>query len=191
MKISDTISVNPGKETLGHVENPSTSIFRNPVIGAESRTRSIDIVKMIFPSALSGSSEFRKYDVPLRTLFSTILIVTGITMLNVPSGIHGNGFAISTICFGALLAIGLFTRPLMLGSAIFYCISGALSLRTGIADMTTFSLMFGCLIFAVIGSGKYSCDSFIRNSIKTHKRKIERKRKENMMGYKAFHQVKF
>ena len=189
MKISDTISVNPGKTAMGHVDTPS-SILRTPVIGAENSHR-VDFVKLFFPASKSGLSEFRKYEVPLRTLFSTILIVTGISMLTISSGIHGTAFAICTLCFGALLGIGMFTRPIMLGASVFYCISGALALRGGMADMTVFSLMFGCLIFAVVGAGKYSCDSLIRHGIMNHKRNIEKKRKETMMSYKVFHQIKF
>ncbi|MCH5235955.1 MAG: hypothetical protein J1E16_11740 [Muribaculaceae bacterium] len=189
MKISDTISVNPGKTALGHVDTQS-SILRNPVIGAEN-SHHLDLVKLLFPASNAGVSEFRKYDVPLRTIFATILIVTGISMLTMPSGIHGVAFAICTLCFGAFLGIGMFTRPIMLGASVFYCISGALALRGGMADMTVFSLMFGCLIFAVVGSGKYSCDTLIRHGIITHKKNNEKKRRENMMSYKAFHNIKF
>lgn len=190
MKIADTISVNPGKNALGHVDTPSTSIFRNPVIGVEA-DHHFNLVKILFPSANSGLSELKKYDVPLRTLFSTILLVTGILMLTVPYGIHGLAFAVCTLAFGVMLAFGLLTRPVMLGAAVFYCVCGALSLRAGTADMTVFSLMFGCLIFGLIGSGKYSCDNFIRHEIVRHKRINDRKRKEKMMSYKAFHHFKF
>lgn len=190
MKISDTISVNPNKNTLGHVENTTSTLFRSSVLGAEAH-HSFDVLKIVFPTTGAGTSEFKKYEVPLRTIFATILIATGITMLTIPFGLHGTAFAICTLCFGGMLALGLFTRPVMLGAAIFYCISGALALRAGSADMTVFCLMFGCLMFAVTGGGKYSCDSFILHSIINHKKSIERKRKENMMGYKIFHQVKF
>ena len=191
MKISDTISVNPRKETLGHVESPSSSIFRSSVLGAESAQHQVDFIKILFPSALAGTNELRKYDVPVRTIFATILLVTGITILESPLGFHGIGFAVTTLCFGTLLALGLMTRPVMLGASIYYCISGALALRSGAADMTVFSLMFGCLIFAFIGSGRYSCDTLIRTCIKRHKKSKERKREESMMSYKAFHQIKF
>lgn len=189
MKIADTISVNPGKTALGHVETPS-SILRSQVAGVEN-SRHIDLVKVIFPTTKSGLSEFSKYDVPLRTIFATILIVTGITLLTMPTVTFASSIAICSLCFGGLLALGLFTRPLMLGASVFYCISGALALRTGVADMTVFALMFGCLIFALTGSGKYSCDTLIRHSILCHKRNSERKRKENMMSYKAFHNIPF
>lgn len=189
MKISDTISVNPGKTALGHVDSSST-ILRNPVLGAET-TGHFDLVKILFPASKAGVSEFSKYEVPLRTLFCTILIVTGITILTNPSGMHDAAFAICTICFGGLLALGILARPIMLGASIFYCISGALALRSGIVDMNVFALMFGCLVFTVAGAGKYSCDSLIRHEILHHKRNKENKRKENLMSYKAFHHLNF
>lgn len=191
MKIADTISVNPGKTTLGHVDTPASSIFRSPVISSEVSHRSKDLLKIIFPTLGGGTMEYKKYEVPLRTIFSTILIVSGITMLSSIGGIHGMGMAICSLCFGAMLAIGLFTRPVMLGAAVYYCICGALSIRTGAIDLSIFSLMFGCLIFGVIGAGKYSCDSALLNACLKHRKISEIKRKENMMSYKAFHHAKF
>lgn len=189
MKIVDTISVNPGKTAMGHVETPSP-ILRKSVLNKDV-TNHVDFVNMIFPASRSGISEFRRFDVPLRTLFATILIVTGISMLTTPYGVHDLAFAICTLVFGALLAIGLLTRPVMLGAAIFYCIAGALELRLGVQDMVVFSLMFGCLIFAVVGAGKYSCDTILRNAIERYKRAMKEKKKENLMSYKAFHQIDF
>lgn len=191
MKIADTISVNPSKTALGHVEAPATTIFRSPVLGTRQSSHNIDLLSMLFPVGKSGFGEYKKYEVPLRTLLSTILIVTGIVGLTATSVGYGIGFAICSICFGAFLAVGLFTRPLMIGAAIYYCITGALAIRSGLTDISVFSLMFGCLVFGVIGSGKYSCDSFIRSSITRHSKNRENKRKQNVMGYKAFHNVKY
>lgn len=191
MKIADTISVNPSKTALGHVEAPATTIFRSQVLGTRQSSHNIDLLSMLFPVGKSGFGEYKKYEVPLRTLLSTILIVTGIVGLTATSVGYGIGFAICSICFGAFLAVGLFTRPLMIGAAIYYCITGALAIRSGLTDISVFSLMFGCLVFGVIGSGKYSCDSFIRSSITRHSKNRENKRKQNVMGYKAFHNVKY
>lgn len=185
MKISDTISVNPGKTALGHVETPSANVFRSQVINSESSS-SIDMSKVLVPSAKMGWNDFRKFELPLRTLLATILLATGITLLSGYTSILGSGFAIATICFGGFLVLGLFTRPVMLGAAVYYCIVGALSLRAGSPEMNVFSMMLGCLIFAVLGGGRYSLDSIIRKGIKNHKRKAEIKHKEEMMGYKAF-----
>lgn len=189
MKITDTISVNPSKTTMGQVEN-AASIFRSPVIDRHS-SLTFDPIKVLFPTTGLGINEYKKYETPLRTLFATILIVTGISMLTSFGLSEGIGFAVCTLSFGAFLALGLLTRPVMLGASIYYCIMGALGLRAGAPDLTVFSLMFGCLIFGVIGAGKYSCDTLIRGAILRNKRASVRRNKENYMGYKAFHKVKF
>ena len=160
------------------------------MLGVETESH-LDFVKLLFPASKSGLNEYKKYDVPLRTIFATILIVTGVTMLTIPNGIHGSGFAITTLCFGGLLALGMLTRPVMLGAAIYYCITGALSIRYGSINLSAFCLMFGCLVFAVVGGGKYSCDTIIRSTILRSKHAHKTKSKENFMGYKAFHNVKF
>ena len=191
MKIADTISVNPSKTTLGHVENPTTSIFRNPVLGVEQHSHSINLLSILFPTNKAGVSEFKKYEVPFRTLLSTILIVTGITGLSAAAGVYNGAVAICSLCFGAFLALGLFTRPVMIGAAVYYCVMGALSIRSGVTDISIFSLMFGCLIFGVIGSGKYSCDAVLRKVIVSHNKAKERKHKDSLMSYKVFHAVKY
>lgn len=188
MKITDTISVNPGKDALGHVESKSANILRASVLGKEAQ--SLSLSQIMFPSVNSGLNEFKKYDVPLRTIFATVLIVTGLTLLTAGTSLHSLGLGIPSLCFGAFLALGFLTRPVMLGASIYYCVCGALSIRSGATDITLFSLMFGCLIFAVVGAGKYSCDTLIRNFIKSSRIHTEKKRKEDMMGYKAFHHAR-
>lgn len=191
MKIADTISVNPSKTALGHVENPTSSIFRSPVIGVEHQAHTFNWLSMVFPTNKSGVTDYKKYEVPLRTLFSTILIVTGITFLTSTSTHINIAFAICSLSFGAILALGLFTRPAMIGAAVYYCVMGALSIRSGAPEVSIFSLMFGCLIFGVLGGGKYSCDALIRKAILRQNKKSEKKSKENVMDYKVFHKVKF
>lgn len=186
MKLTDTISVNPGKTTLGHIETPS-SIFRSPVLKAEE-TKKADVLSIILPSLNSGVKDYKSYALPLRTLFATILIVTGITSIISPLSIHNLGFAVCSICFGSFLACGFLTRPMMCAASVFYCISGALLLRMGITDMTEFCLMFGCLIFCVIGAGKYSIDSIIKSQIRRHNKN---KVKHDLMDYKAFHKFNY
>ncbi|MCH5240379.1 MAG: hypothetical protein J1F38_09150 [Muribaculaceae bacterium] len=187
MKINDTISVNPSKNALGQVETPVSSIFRSQVLREESQTGSIDILQIAFPSTKSGLGEMGKYSVPLRTLFATILIVTGLSFMHIGEV----SLAICSLSFGGFLALGLLTRPVMLGAAVYYCILGALSIRAGVPDISLFSMMFGCLIFGVAGAGKYSCDTIIKTAIKRNKKRHERKMKENYLGYRAFHKVNF
>ncbi|MCH5228021.1 MAG: hypothetical protein J1F16_09455 [Muribaculaceae bacterium] len=186
MKITDTISVNPSKNTLGHIDTPSASVFRSQVLDVEATHNPINLTKVLFPSTTAGLAEYNKYSVPLRTLFATILLVTGITMLTA-SPAQGIGFAICSICFGGALAFGFLTRPIMAGASVFYFITGAIGLRHGITDISVFSLMFGSLIFAALGAGKYSCDNLLRMAISRIKRRNEIKARMNRAGYKAFH----
>lgn len=187
MKIADTISVNPSKTAMGHVETPSNTFFRSRVLGVNNNSHSINVMNLVFPTYKGGMTEYQKYEVPLRTLLATILIATGITFFTSSVSGLNIAFAVCTLCFGSFLALGLLTRPIMLGAAVYYCVTGALALRNGTPDISNFSLMFGCLVFAVIGGGKYSCDTFIRKAIMRHKKQ----NKDNMLGYKAFHKVRY
>lgn len=188
MKINDTISVNPSKTTLGHVEAPASSIFRSHVIERE-QSQGADAFKLAFPTTKATFVDFQKYFVPLRTLFATILIVSGITFLSASTFPFSPALGVCSLCFGGLLALGLLTRPVMLGASIFYCISGALSLRMGAADISIFSLMFGSIIFGIMGAGKYSCDELIRHAVRCNQRNSEKKGRENRLSYKAFHSM--
>ena len=188
MKITDTISVDPGKTALGHIEKSTDSIFRNQVLGTQEH-HSLNIVSVLFPSSAAGSSELRKYSVPLRTVFATILIVTGLVILIKNPSAPAIGYAVCSLSFGGFLALGLLTRPLMAAASVFYCIAGALSIRAGVTDMNTFALMFGCAIFCATGAGKYSCDTLIRKTIRKRSINSEKKRRETRMGYKAFHDM--
>ena len=198
MKATDTISVNPSKTALGHSETPSGAIFRTPVIGADAKSPSLNLMQLVFPTTGAGVNEYKKYAVPLRTLLATILIAFGVTLLTspvatlaAPVSLSPVAFAVCTLAFGAFLALGLFTRPVMAAASLFYCIIGALALRAGTPDLSVFSLMFGCAVFCILGAGKYSCDTLIRRSIMRHKISSTRKHKANCMGYKAFHKVNF
>lgn len=190
MKITDTISVNPSKTAVGHIEMPADSIFRQNVLTSSEETSSLNLAKVIFPTRKAAFGDYAKYSIALRTLFATILIVSGLSMLSAPV-VANTGMAICSLCFGGILALGLITRPLMIGAAAFYCIMGALSIRTGVADPSTFSLMFGCLIFAVLGAGKYSCDDLIRSAIRRNSQKKAHSKSDNDPGYKAFHKVRY
>lgn len=185
MKIVDTISVNPGKSTLGQSEK-TESIFRVSVINKESSPKA-SICSLVLPSENNGLADLRKYALPLRALFSAILIVTGISLIQTAILPFNISVAIVCIIGGSLLALGCFTRPAMLLSAVFLGITSALSLREGVADLSSLSLMFGCLLFSALGSGKYSIDFLIRRSIRSNIRKSKIKKSSNALGYKAFH----
>ena len=190
MKIAETISVNPGKATLGHQESVARNLLRSSVIDNSAEKSSIDILSFIFPSTGSGVTELKKYALPLRALFATILIVTGLTFVENPALIHGSGFGIVEIVIGGLLAIGFLTRPIMAGASVYFAIVAALSIRNGLPDMSTLTLLFGTLLFCVLGSGKYSLDSTMRSLIGRAKKTLRQKKANEAAGYKAFHYAK-
>ncbi|MCH5232761.1 MAG: hypothetical protein J1E78_03910 [Muribaculaceae bacterium] len=184
MKTADIISVNPGKETLGQTTSKSESIFRSSVLNKNYDSKKLSLSALLFPTIGSGSLEFRKYSVPLRTVFATILILTGLASVSTATGI-------CSLIFGGMLAMGLLTRPIMAAAAAFYAIMSALSIRAGISDITSLSLMFGCMVFCILGSGKYSCDYLLRHFLKHYQIKKEKIRREKALTYKAFRYAKF
>ena len=188
MKATDTISVNPGKTTLGHVESTNSSILRANIINRETQASHIDLLSLLFPTTSAGINEFKKYALPLRTLFATILIVGGLTLAQ--TGINPP-FAILEIVFGSMLALGFLTRPAMACASVYFAVVTALSIRAGQPDLTALSLIFGCALFFALGSGKYSLDMLIRSMIKRHQRNAAIRRSANALGYKAFHYAKF
>lgn len=191
MKIADTISVNPGKETLGHSTLPTESIFRQSVLNKEKDKTRTNFLTLLFPTVKSGSSEFVKYSLPLRSVFATILILTGLTTLQSTATTLPFGLSVCSLIFGGFLALGLFTRPVMLGAASYYAVCAALSLRMGNPDMISLCLMFGAMIFSAYGSGKYSCDFLIRQAFRRHKIAVQKKRSQNALSYKAFRYSQF
>ena len=186
MKIADTISVNPGKTTLGHTESRESSLLRANVID-RSQKKPADVMGFLFPTASLGLGDVKKYALPLRILFATILIVSGISFVQTPGAIHALGAGVLEIVFGALLAFGLFTRPAMAGATIYFAVVAALSIRSGVADLSALTLTFGSAFFMLAGSGKYSADFLIRTLVKRARIKNRKNRKNNIMGYKAFH----
>ena len=184
MKIADTISVNPRNTTLGQSEK-ADNMFRVSIINKEASKNSL--FSLAIPSEATGIAEIRKYALPLRTLFASILIVTGISIIQTASLPINTSIAIVEIIGGIFLAFGFLTRPIMLISAIFFGITTALSIRTGNTDFSILSLMFGCLIFSALGSGKYSIDFLNRRAMLRSKRKSKIIKSSRALGYKAFH----
>ena len=187
MKITDTISVNPGKTAVGH-ETLTNSLLRTPVINKENISNHIDLISFICPSTGLGIDAFKKYALPLRCIYATILIIAGLILLEDPMS-KSIALGIIEITTGGFLAVGLLTRPVMIAASLYFIITSALSIRVGATDITTLSLLFGSLLFSAFGSGKYSLDFIIRKAIRKAKRDKIDKCMRNQ-GYKAFHFVR-
>lgn len=186
MKLTDTISVNPGKTALGHVNEEARNLLRANVLKGDVQKERLDLLSFFFPTTSSGLFSVKKYALPLRTLFATILIVGSILMLESNPYAYSAGYAIALMTAGGMLAIGFLTRPVMALTTVFLAIWGALSIRWGRPDMNSFSLMFGSAIFALTGSGKYSCDEALFKVIRKYRKEKEARRKSEGLSYKAF-----
>lgn len=186
-----TISVEPAKLTLADQKNKERNLefLRTNVLEKErNESSSINFMNLVLPLQKTGTGTFNQFSLPMRTVFSALLIIAGMTTLNLSSGTAGSimGLGIVEIILGGFLALGFMTRVSMAVSTMIFAAIGILSLRTGFNDIASFSLMFGSMLFCLTGSGRYSLDFFIRRSI--IRRLAERRRRKNsrMLSYKAF-----
>ena len=189
MELNKTISVEPGKVTLAEKNHKKiTADFLRMSVLDRSESKDLDLTELLFPGKSITYKALQQFYLPLKSVFSAILIILGINMLTVPqvSGGFFTFISIFEIISGVMLGIGLLTRPVMALNSIFMLASGIISLRHGIVDISTFSYMFGSLMFVVLGSGKYSCDYYIRKIFKSLKLKRERMKGKNYMSYRAF-----
>lgn len=193
MKISDTISVDPSKTTLGARNNEAIdTLLRTSVRSFDNAeiSRNSALTTLLFPSARKGLSAFDKFSVPMRSVFASLLIISGITTLQtaIPAAPYFLWSAIIAIAAGAFLALGMFTRTTMGISAIFFAIMGMIALRAGISDPYSFMLMFGCMVFFLTGAGKYSVDECMRKILKRNR--ISKNKKSGIeLSYKAYQEV--
>ena len=191
MNTNKTISVEPGKITLAERKNRerAAEYFRTSILNSETqKIEKINLSKLLFPTQKSANLSFVKYSVPLRSIFSALLIIFGINAIH-SSGLvynHNLSLGILSIIFGGFLGIGLFSRITMALATSMFAITGIIGLRMGIQDMTSFSMMFGSMIFLIMGSGKYSCDTFLRKIM--WKRMINKRNqmRQEALSYKAF-----
>ena len=193
MNTTKTISVEPAKITLADKKNKELAMqfLRTSVLNKDyDHNHKKEILNLLFPTQNLANETFVKFSVPLRTIFSAVLIVSGISYF------EGNGLGIGSlwisileIIFGTFLALGLFSRIVMGGATVIFALTGLIALRHGINDVTAFSMMFGSLIFFVMGAGKYSCDSMIRKYIRKREIIKRRKSQDEYVSYKAFSYV--
>ena len=186
MNTSETISVNPCKTTLASANSELTKkLLRNSIL-EEKAEKHINPIDLIFPTVKAGQISFKKFLVPLRSVFSAILIVNALMIVQTPALANETWLATVEFVLGGCLALGLFSRISMGLGAIFFAIVGALAIRSGFYDITAFMLMFGCIAFFLTGSGKYSCDESLRRFFFHYSIKRNQKEVSKRASYKAF-----
>ena len=189
MNTNKTISVEPGKITLAERKNRerAAEYFRTSILNSETqKIEKINLSKLLFPTQKSANLSFVKYSVPLRSIFSALLIISGILTLQTSNSSAIISIAILSFIFGGFLALGLLTRVIMGASAIMFGLLGIITLREGTPEIQSFLLMFGSLCFFLSGSGKYSIDTIIRKQLLKYSKKNSSK---EASSYKVFHYV--
>lgn len=183
-----TISVEPAKMTLADkkTKEMAAEFIRMKVMDIPSESHNnVQAINLVLPKEADGLHMMKNYYLPLRTIFSALLVISGISMI-----IQGSSILVvfgSIQIFGALtLAIGLFSRITMAISAVLYAIAGIMALRSGMMEVSNFAMMFGAIVFSLCGSGQYSCDKYLRRTLFRKKRNAKRKKSEMALSYKAF-----
>ncbi len=175
MNTSDTLSVDPGRTTLGALHpEMATQFLRKKIISRPySKSGRKNTLDFIFASAAPRSGRIGAALLFLRLAFASILIVSGsfitIGEINPPeTPFPPSAYAISQIAIGAMLALGLFTRFAMAASIATFAIMAGQSIAAGIFTPLTLTLTLASATFLILGSGKYSADFLIRKALILH-----------------------
>lgn len=189
MNISDIISVNPGRLTLGylHPEKAGRLLRKTVIVRNLRNTHKSRYLNAVFTCTAPQADCFGSCMLLFRFLFAALLIVNGSFIASgeiyAPRFMpESSVFSIVEIVAGSLLAIGLFTRPVMTAVAIGLGIMTTEAVAAGVFDSASLAMLFGSVVFVILGSGKYSCDFLIRKAIILRRRKA----KKEEMTYKAF-----
>ena len=178
-----TISVNPANVTLGSkAENAYKKSYLRTNIRNNESSCCFATLSELFLSEKMSNSQIRSINVPLRCVFSAILIITGIYSIN--ANIVWPG--IVEILIGSCLALGFLSKIAMAIGTTIFTITGIISMRAGMPDMEAFTLAFGCAMFFFYGAGKYSLDAQIKHYLKSLRSKRIERANKNDLTYKAF-----
>lgn len=193
MNLSDIISVDPAKTTLGalHPEVASRLLRNSRIYRKVAPPAKRTALNFFFASLAPGVNRFGGYMLLFRCLFAALLIVSGSFILygeiEAPESLMpGHVFAIIEIVAGSMLALGFFNRLASLAVTIMFATVSVTSILHGVFDMQSFLTLFGCLLFLLLGTGKYSCDFLIRKAIIAKAAKRRNRLEQERLTYKAF-----
>ncbi len=193
MNTSDTLSVDPGRTTLGalHPEMATQFLRKKLISRPYSKSGRKNTLDFIFASAAPRSGRIGAALLFLRLAFASILIVSGsfitIGEINPPeTPFPPSAYAISQIAIGAMLALGLFTRFAMAASIATFAIMAGQSIAAGIFTPLTLTLTLASATFLILGSGKYSADFLIRKALILPASRRRRHQKAKRISYQAY-----
>lgn len=205
MTHASVISIDPGKSTLGDLNPAATArTLRYRVLNREAQASASfkHVLNSIFAIGNAGRAQSKGVSLMLvRMLVGTILLFCGLSegfggVLPTPEVLQSAGFVpsletVALLMTGTSLCLGLFTRIMLLASAVCF----GIVFGEGIAAcefMQTAALMFALsLVFAVKGPGRLSMDALIRRSLYSAHRNRARRRAARRLSYEAFRYQNF
>lgn len=193
MNVSNIISVDPAKKTLGEQHPEFTAEFlRNTVVCKQAETQnSHKLLNVLFGSSSPSANRFAGYMLMFRAMFSSLLIVSGAFILSgeilaPASPLAPEALAIGEISVGALLCAGLLTRYAALASTALFLVMTIQSIIAGVFNVQAMMLLYASIGFLVMGAGKYSCDSAISKAFRNYMIRRRERRRQERLSYKAF-----
>lgn len=198
MNLSKTISVDPGKMTLGELHHEADNGFVRKATSTIANTasplpRAKTTRNFLFACSMPTANQYGGRMLMVRWMMGALLVVSGSLILSgniaSPQVITEPGaFAVGEIVCGAMLALGLLTRVAMSAAAIVFCAMTVESVTNGIFSMQDFMCLLASVIFLIMGAGKFSCDFLIRKALVRRSVRRRRQRRNRPLTYKAFAQ---
>lgn len=193
MNLSDTISVDPGRTTLGalHPELTAKFIRSSRTVGVAVKPNRKGSLNFIFAALNPGNTRYGAYMLLLRLAFAALLIVSGSFILygeiDAPATELGAmAYGIAEIAIGGMLALGFFTRFAMIAAVAGFGCMAVQSILMGVFNMEALMSCFGSLAFLMLGSGKYSIDYLLRKAVIKSSLRRRQRRAADRMSYKAY-----
>lgn len=192
MNNSDTLSVNPGRTTLGALHPEfSTSFLRGTITTSHAETDCHKTLNILFGANTLHSNSRGAAMLLLRWALSALLIVSGSfilsgEILSPVSYINPLAYAVFEITAGTLLAVGVLTRIAMGAAALGFAVVATLSVIHGVFNLEALMCCLACMVFLIFGAGKFSGDFLIRKSILNQYAKRKRRIATGKMSYRAF-----
>ncbi|MDE5713878.1 MAG: DoxX family protein [Muribaculaceae bacterium] len=172
MNVSDTLSVDPGRTTLGdlHPEFNAKKLRRKKLAGMRIKRPKRNILNFIFAINSLRSNGKSLAMLIIRCALGALLIVSGSFIIEGEifppfENINPVLYATLEIFAGSMLVLGMFTRLAMALATIGFGIIAFFDIYHGVFDMQALMSCVACLVFLIFGAGKYSCDFLLRKAI--------------------------
>lgn len=192
MNNTDTLSVDPGRTTLGALHTPSgAGLFRMSVNHAQKKDSGASFLDVFFATKTMSATSRHPALLLLRWALAAIMIVSGCFILtgeiySPVAYVDPQIYAIVEITAGALLALGLFTRLAMTVAVAGFATFAIVSTLSGIFNLEALVCCMACMVFLVAGAGKYSCDFLLRKAMLKRESNRRREIKKGKLTYRAF-----